>query len=246
MHQNKLKIASIILLVICIIVVILVFTGDFNNNILTSLTFSCLGFQLLILGYNFKLEKKSKAKFLFILGTFSIVLSVISITFFSVYSSKEIYGNDKESIVRSIKSNEIIENKNDLEIADIVDVDEDMRIVGFFSNGGTGVATFIKNKSNNYVMKQIDIHENTMTTYFNIVNRDTDEIKFVVVSNWSSLDKIVVKNNGKYKESKENLINKMSVSVFDYNLPEPDSNSSASIPIEVSFLGVNGGPVSFD
>lgn len=188
----------------------------------------------------------NKFKIINILLAVICLISAILIFVGNVYSNKEIYGNNRESIIECIKSDPIIEDKNDLVIADIIDVDKTTRIVGFFSNGGTGVATFIKNKNNNYKMEQIDIHENTTTSYFHIINRDTDDIKFVVVSNGNSLDKIVVKENGKYRETSDNLIGKMSVSVLDYNIQRDQSNSSASIPIEIAFLGINGGPVSFD
>jgi hypothetical protein len=176
------------------------------------------------------------------------ILVAVSIIFLSGYlinSNRQIYGNNRESIVKSIKSNSVIEDKNDFAIADIVDVDANTRIVGFFSSGGTGVAAFIKNKNNNYEMKRIYIHENTMTDYFHMINSDPDDMKFVVVSNGDGLDKIVVKTNGKHMESRDNLINKLSVSVFDYSLPANESQSSASIPIEARFLDVNGNPFNF-
>jgi hypothetical protein len=173
-----------------------------------------------------------------------LFFSIIFISIFIFYnnSHKEIYGNNRESIIESIKSDPIIENKNDLEIADIIDTDENTRIVGFFSNGGTGVASYIKNKNNNYKMKTIHFQDNAMTAYFHVINRDIKDNKFVVVSNGDGLDKVILKINDKYNQSKDNLINKSSVTIFDLEYPE----NKSELDIEVIFLGPNGDAFNFD
>jgi len=168
----------------------------------------------------------------------SKILIAISIIFFALYfinSNDEIYGNDKESIIDCIKDNSILKDKTNFEIADIIDTDQNTRIVGFFANNSTGVASFIKNKDDNYEIDQLYVHENTKTSYFNIINRNKKYKKFVVVSNGDSLDKVILKVDGKYKESRNNLINKSSVSVFD--LPYPKDKSETNI--EVQFLDIN-------
>jgi hypothetical protein len=189
------------------------------------------------------MEKRNKLSSVFT----RLLLLFLSIVFFSTFmlhnnSPKKIYGNNRESIIESIKSNPIIEDKNDFEIVDIVDADENTKIVGFFSNGGTGVASFIKNKDNNYEMKEIKTQGNTKTAYFNVISRDIEDKKFVVVSNGDGLDKVTLKINNKYNQSKDNLINKPSVTIFDLEYPEKESKSLA---IEVRFLGPNGDEFNF-
>ncbi|WP_222599457.1 hypothetical protein [Aquibacillus kalidii] len=83
---------------------------------------------------------------------------------FYFYHSKKLYGNDKDSIVRVIKSIEGYENKQ-IKVTQIDDFDK-VRIVGFLSNNSPSYIEFQQNKKGNYVWKHIESRKDEAFSMF--------------------------------------------------------------------------------
>ncbi len=99
-----------------------------------------------IVWYNKK--KNLKTSLLDKLFPLFIILLLIGISYLYV-DNKELYGNDKDSIVKVIQSIEGYEN-NEIEILHIRDF-EAYRIVGFLANGKPSYIEFRKNSRGNYI-----------------------------------------------------------------------------------------------
>ena len=85
-------------------------------------------------------------------------------TCYHFYNSKELYGNDKDSIIHVIKSIDDYKNK-EIEILEINDFD-DVRIVGFLSNNNPSYIEFDKNKKGNFTWRHIESHNNESFSMF--------------------------------------------------------------------------------
>jgi hypothetical protein len=83
------------------------------------------------------------------IGIIITVLILVLVASYYFYNSKELYGNDKASIVKVIKSIDDYENKA-IEILEINDFN-DVRIVVFISNNSPSYIEFYKNQKENYV-----------------------------------------------------------------------------------------------
>lgn len=109
-------------------------------------------------------------------------LAGVVILFFSAFlviyfnSTKQLFGNDKESIARVINSIEGYENSS-IEILKIKDFD-DSRVVAFLSNNSPGYIQFYKNKDGNYKWQRIEVRDNEAFSTFN-----TDMPAFMFVTN---------------------------------------------------------------
>ncbi|WP_264740570.1 hypothetical protein [Cytobacillus firmus] len=102
---------------------------------------------------------KSKLKLAFVILFFAAFLVI----YFN--STKQLFGNDKESITRVINSIEGYEN-NSIEILKILDF-RDSRIVAFLSNNSPGYIQFYKNKDGNYKWQHIEVRDNETFSTFN-------------------------------------------------------------------------------
>ncbi len=98
------------------------------------------------------------------IGIFIAALMLVSLVSYYFYISKELYGNDKASIVKMIKSIDGYENKK-IELLEIDDFN-DVRIVGFLSNNSPSYIEFNKNEKGNYVWKSIESHKNESFSMF--------------------------------------------------------------------------------
>lgn len=131
-----------------------------------------------------------KKKFGIIFTTIILVV-VISIYY---YNTKKLYGNDKDSIVKVIKSIEGYEGKQ-IEILDIKDFNE-VRIVGFLSENNPAYIEFHKNQEGNYIWKGIETRNDEslimfipLTSKIMFVNNYTNKIaKLQVDVNGNTLE----------------------------------------------------------
>ncbi|MFD1019553.1 hypothetical protein [Thalassobacillus hwangdonensis] len=125
-----------------------------------------------------------------IIGVLTLVL-VVSYYFYN--SKQELYGNDKDSIVKVIKSIDDYENK-EVEILEISDFN-DVRIVGFLSNDSPSYIEFIKNQKENYVWRHIESRDNESFSMFSPLSGSS---KMMVVTNYENkIAKMQVDINGK-------------------------------------------------
>ena len=91
-----------------------------------------------------------------------LILGIVASYYF--YHSKEIYGNDKASIVMVIKSIDGYQDK-EIEILEIKDF-KDVRIASFLSNSSPSYIEFNKNKKGNYKWRHIESHQNESFSMF--------------------------------------------------------------------------------
>ncbi|WP_042273954.1 hypothetical protein [Faecalimicrobium dakarense] len=167
-----------------------------------------------------------------------LVVIFILFIFCFLYNAREIYGNNRDLIISSIKKSKLIDDKNSIKITDIIDI-EDARFIGFFcDNSKIGVITFLKNHEGNYEKVDMDIKNGTIMEEFVIrYGNDINKYKYVVVSNGDKLSRIDLTINNKYTESKYIPINKYSINIFSMNLPEGDLKS---INLESNFFDSSG------
>ncbi|MCG7344123.1 hypothetical protein MHZ92_08265 [Sporosarcina sp. ACRSL] len=98
------------------------------------------------------------------IGIIIAVLILFIVASYHLYNSRELYGNDKASISKVIKSINDYENK-EIEILEINDF-EDIRIVGFLSNNQPSYIEFNKNEKGNFAWKHIETHHNESFSMF--------------------------------------------------------------------------------
>ncbi|KKK38090.1 hypothetical protein WQ57_09700 [Mesobacillus campisalis] len=87
-------------------------------------------------------------------GLIMAVMILALVASYNLYKTKELYGNDKESIVKVIKSVGEYKDK-EIEILKINDFN-DVRIVGFLSNSSPSYIEFYKNQKGNYIWRHIE------------------------------------------------------------------------------------------
>ncbi|MDW0115593.1 hypothetical protein QTL97_01410 [Sporosarcina thermotolerans] len=129
-----------------------------------------------------------KKKIGFIIGVCLLVLVV----FYYFYNTKELYGNDKASIVNVIKSIDGYKDK-DIEIMEITDFD-DIRIAGFLSNNSPSIIEFNKNRKGNYVWRYVETRKDES---FSMFLTQFENSKMMFVTNYENeIAKLVVDING--------------------------------------------------
>ncbi|MGP4040360.1 hypothetical protein ACTWP4_10795 [Gracilibacillus sp. D59] len=98
------------------------------------------------------------------IGLIIAALILVSLVSYYFYNSNVLYGNDKASIVKEIKSIDGYKNK-EIELLEINDFN-DVRIVGFLSNNSPSYIEFNKNEKGDYVWKHIESHHNESFSLF--------------------------------------------------------------------------------
>jgi len=119
-----------------------------------------------------------------------VVIAIILIAMFVTYFSKstyKLYGNDKESIQKVIKSIEGYKDDS-VEILEINDMN-DTRVVGFLSNNNPACIQFTKNQKGNYEWNTIEKHAGQSFTTFliHLTHDESRYSKFMIVSNQGNL-----------------------------------------------------------
>lgn len=131
---------------------------------------------------------------------FTTIILIVAISFY-YYETKKLYGNDKDSILKVIKSFEGYEDKQ-IEILDIKDFnDKDfnkVRIVGFLSDNNPAYAEFHQNQEGNYILRGIESRNNESLSMFIHL---TSKIMFVTNYN-NKIAKLQVDVNGNSLEQK--------------------------------------------
>ncbi|MDQ0888874.1 hypothetical protein QFZ81_003962 [Paenibacillus sp. V4I9] len=115
-----------------------------------------------------------------------VVIAVILIAMFVIYFSKstnKLYGNDKESIQKVIKSIDGYKDES-VEILEIKDIN-DARVVGFLSNNNPACIQFTKNQKGNYEWRNIEKHagQSFSTFLIHISDDESRNSKFMIVTN---------------------------------------------------------------
>lgn len=131
-----------------------------------------------------------------------ISVSVILILIIVIYyfnSSKQLYGDDEESIIQIINSIEGYEDK-DIEIINIKDIEND-RFVGFLSNNSPGYIQFIKNDFGNYRWQHIEVSQDGPLAIFlpNLTSSQPHQFMFVANS-FNDIAKVKITVNGEVVE----------------------------------------------
>jgi LPS O-antigen subunit length determinant protein (WzzB/FepE family) len=128
--------------------------------------------------------------------TILIAAVLILVAAFAWYQSTKVYGNDKESVIKVIKSVEGYEDK-DIHVVKINDFD-DVRIVGFLANHNPSYIEFAKNDKGNYVWKHIESNQNEALAMF-LSGRAIEKIMFVA-NDENDVAKMTVDINGETLE----------------------------------------------
>lgn len=115
-----------------------------------------------------------------------VLIAIILVALIDIYysnSTNKLYGNDKESIQKVIKSIEGYEDES-VEILEIKDIN-DTRIVGFLSNNSPAYIEFSKNRKGNYAWRNIEKHASQSFTTFliHITDDESHNSKFMIVTN---------------------------------------------------------------
>jgi hypothetical protein len=154
------------------------------------------------------------------LGT--IFVTIILVDMISIYynNTKELYGNDKDSIVKVIKSIEGYEDKY-IEILEIKDL-SNLRIVAFLSNHSPGYIEFYKNKEGNYVWRHIEVRSDESFSSFLIHLDNTDSPKFMFITNNENEVAKMQVNINEHKLEQEFLPNQATVTWVD--LPQTNKD----------------------
>lgn len=164
------------------------------------------------------ISKKNKIVY-FLITVITIMIAMIVIYFSN--STNKLYGNDKESIQKVIKSIEGYEDVS-VEILEIKDINE-ARVVGFLSNNNPAYIQFSKNQKGNYAWSHIEKHAGQSFTAFliHISNDESSNSKFMIVTNQeNNIAKMELEVNKQVIEQKFS-VNQKSVTWID--LPKYDT-----------------------
>ncbi|NOU75326.1 hypothetical protein GC098_28740 [Paenibacillus sp. LMG 31458] len=93
-----------------------------------------------------------------------LVLLLIGFLAFYFIDNHQLYGNDRDSIVKVIKSIKGYENKS-IEILEVKDFN-DLRVVGFLSDNSPGYIQFRKNKDDNFVWNYVQVRDDETFSSF--------------------------------------------------------------------------------
>ncbi|MFC7062743.1 hypothetical protein [Halobacillus seohaensis] len=132
------------------------------------------------------------------LGIIFTGILLVTVVFFYFYNSEELYGNDKDSIVKVIQSIEGYETKQ-IEILKINDFNK-VRIVGFLSNSNPSYIEFHKNEEGNYVWKHIESKNDESFSLF-LSSVEGSKMMFVTNNN-NKIAEMHVEINGNTLERK--------------------------------------------
>jgi hypothetical protein len=145
-----------------------------------------------------------------------LILGLVASYYF--YMSKELYGNDKASIVKVINSIDDYKNK-EIEILEITDFNDE-RIVGFLSNNNPAYIEFNKNKKGDYVWRHIESRDNESFAMFLLLIGNT---KIMFVTNYQNkIARMQVDVNGTTLE--QNFIPDQATVTW-VDLPQTNMNS---------------------
>jgi hypothetical protein len=128
--------------------------------------------------------------------TILIAAVMILVAAYAWYQSTKVYGNDKESIIKVIKSVEGYEDK-DIHIVQIKDF-EDIRIVGFLANDKPSYIEFAQNDKGDYVWKHIESNQDGTLVLFTH-GKDLEKIMFMT-NDENDIAKMTVDINGETLE----------------------------------------------
>ncbi|MET3194626.1 hypothetical protein [Bacillus sp. OAE603] len=113
----------------------------------------------------------------------SIIVCVYSYQFMTQNSDADIYGNDKESIIKSIQLSERGMNQEDIEILKIIDI-KNNRIFPYLYNNKPGFIHFTKRISGNYLISDYDNHsDSSLEAYVLDIESDDSNQLLLIVSN---------------------------------------------------------------
>lgn len=121
-----------------------------------------------------------KSKRVVYIAVATVIIVIIGLYF--INGANKLYGNDKQSIVKVIKSIEGYENQS-IKIIEIKDIYDD-RIVGFLANNNPAYIQFSKNQKGNYVWNHIESSAGQSFASF-LINVKSDKakiLKFMVVT----------------------------------------------------------------
>ncbi|WP_404331873.1 hypothetical protein [Mesobacillus maritimus] len=150
-------------------------------------------------------------------GVTSVVLVLVIVLTVYYFNTKEVYGNDRDSIEKVIYSIEGYEDQQ-IEILDIQDFN-DYRFVGFLSNNHPSYVEFYKNHKGNYEWRHIETDSNDSLGFF--LPFIHDDLNMMVVTNYENeIAKIQIDVNG---ESVEQEFTPLNASVTWIELPQSDS-----------------------
>lgn len=155
-------------------------------------------------------------KSIFTSFTLTILLLLIGLFVYYFNENKQIFGNDKDSIVKVITSLKGYEHKS-IEILEIKDWN-DLRVVGFLSNNSPGYIQFRKNEDGNFIWNHIQVMDDDT---FNSFNPFDLRMLMFVANNENKTSKIQVSING---QKMEQSFIPYKATVAWINFPESENN----------------------
>ena len=149
------------------------------------------------------------------------IITVLALILYSSFSNKQIYGNDRQSIMKVIQSLDGQEN-NSINILEIKDIGND-RIVSFLDNNKPAYILFVKNKKENYEWRFKTGSNAPFATFFeHLRSIGNDKAVFwVVTNNQNDIAKLELVVNDE-RIVQEFSVNQNSVTWIDL----PDSDGS--------------------
>lgn len=121
-----------------------------------------------------------------------IIVILILVVSFYFYQSKDVYGNDKASIIKVINSIDNYKNK-EITILGIKDFN-DVKIVGFLSNNNPSYIEFEKNQKGDYEWRHIESRDDSFSMFLLLM----ESSKMMFVTNYENrIAKMQVDINGK-------------------------------------------------
>ncbi|MDU0204766.1 MULTISPECIES: hypothetical protein [Paenibacillus] len=156
--------------------------------------------------------KKSRLTFF----TLTILLLIIGFSAYYINDNKHVYGNDKDSIEKVIKSIKGYENKS-IEILEVKDFN-DRRVVGFLSNNSPGYIQFRKNEDGNFLWSYIQVSEDEKFSSF---IPEHLSMFMIVANNENEIAKMQVSINGQKLEQR---FIPYKATVAWVNFPDTDSS----------------------
>ena len=125
-----------------------------------------------------------------------ILVIVFCYLYFKPNSQKQIYGNDKKSIIKVIQSIDTYKNVELIEVLKIIDVKND-RIVAFLYNNKPAYIQFIKNRQGNYMWTNAENGSNDESLslfHVDLGNQLNNRILFIS-NQENNIAKVIIKVN---------------------------------------------------
>ena len=116
-----------------------------------------------------------------------VIILLCSITSYTYYKNC-LYGNSSKEIISSLSK---LYN-SEIDIVDIIEIDN-TKVVAFVSNQDTGIATFIKNKNNQYKYLESEIGKSNYIVHYG--NIDTKIMCATIVENKNVSSVLLKKDN---------------------------------------------------